>query len=920
MKKLCLLTFALLFTTFSWGQVVQGYNFVVTQEEFHPLGEGATLVDFSAVINLSETVFASSGIVTSENTDVPGFDLGFTVNYNGVECDHFVIYGLGAIQLGGERISVLPAANTSLMNSGLVNAFLCYNTEGTSQTENTKILYKVTGEAPNRVLTVEYSQLGLKLSSILSHEITYQISIKEDGTISYCFEEFDAGEEYYYFYIGLCGNKGEYMTLGGESIDEGKPSINANTTRINKIPGGKTLTLIPPADCVTPTAQPTNLVISTTSNQIEGSFDVSDADHYLVVYTDGSDLKDIPADGTFYATDDIIGNAKVVTYSPDPSFSLKNLQASTAYKFYVFAANSLCSKGPVYRNNSPLSLAVNTKPESPATLSATPTSPNSVTVNVTGNKAGDNVLVVYNSKLERDMNGDHAMIGKLSDIYNTGDEIEGGGKVAYAGPAKNEIVLEGLNPSTAYHFMAYCYNNKGEYSTDVVKTQSSTYITVPYETIFDDAVRNEVNAPGWTTNENTGFRVEERYAETGGDHECQYVCHSNTVATGGITNWAKMPPLVIEKSHAIMTLEYIMISVIGNSTKEAYNNWAEGDVLAIQASIDGGNTWEDVATHTSNNHPVIASMSDYVNLKADFTPYTGKTILVRIYWKTYTEAAFGTNFIINNLKLEQGELIATPVLSVANITHNTAKLSWIGTQNDYEIKFGKVGEEQTVYKATGSELVMTDLDFSSNYIATIRAVAGKGDYSEWSEPVTFTTADYPDCVAPTNLEANINNFTEDKSAVLTWVASNDHLTWEVRYRKSTDSDYKYISDLTTTTTTLTELDDEAAYLWNVRAACTYDRTTIWSSQSSFETPQCSGLSTIAVKLISIKGSNGCVNILNGPAAMIEFVEVYNADSQLVKRVTVGSTDNVMIPVDKKHGVYIVTIGLAKKKVSYKVVL
>ncbi len=245
MKKLCLLALALFLTASTWGQSVQGYGFEVTQKEYHYIGDGATLVDFSAVDNLSETVFTPSGIVTYENTDVQGFDLGFTVKYNGVDCDHFVIYGIGAVQLGGETISVFPKDNTSLINNGQVNALICNNASGVFPTENTRIYYKVSGEAPNRVLTVEYSQLGLKIPGGREIEITYLISIKEDGTVSYCFQEFDAGEDYLYFYIGLCGNKGECLTLGGEEIEVGKQSFNANTTRINKIPGGKTVTLTP---------------------------------------------------------------------------------------------------------------------------------------------------------------------------------------------------------------------------------------------------------------------------------------------------------------------------------------------------------------------------------------------------------------------------------------------------------------------------------------------------------------------------------------------------------------------------------------------------------------------------------------------------------------------------------------------------
>ncbi|MGN0237085.1 MAG: T9SS type A sorting domain-containing protein [Lepagella sp.] len=923
MKKLCLLTLALLATAPAWGQAVLGYDFAVTQGEYHPLGDDAYVLDMLAVTDLKETAFTPSGVITSENIDVTGFDLGFTVNFNGTVCDHFVVYGLGVVQIGGETITLLSNGDGWTITRGLVNGLICYNNGCVAPTENTKILYKVSGEAPNRVLTVEYRQLGLTSmwwDDEASIEITYQISLKEDGTISYCFEEFDAGEDTYGFYIGLTGNKGEYVTLGGNSIDEGAPSTNANKTTINKIPGGKTVTLTPPSDCAAPSAQPTDLEITTTSKKVEGAFVASeDADHYLIIYTDGSDLTATPEDGVSYADGDQLGNATVVKYTTDTSFTLSNQTGGTAYKFFVFGANSFCSNGPVYLNAAPLSLSVSTKPESPAAFVAVPNDLNSVKISVTGNTAGDNVLVVYNTEIERSMYGDHALIGELSGTYATGDEIEGGGKVAYAGPASDEIIVEGLEPSTAYHFLAYCYNDLSEYSTDEVKAQTSTYISVPSDINFSNSIRYQSYATGWSVSNPDHFRVIETNATTGGN-DYQYQCNFTSSAAEGVIDWAQMPPVVIEKSHAIMTLEYTMYSTLNRFSKEAYNTWADNDVFAIQASTDGGETWEDVGKHTATSHPEIAEMTDFVNLQADFTPYTGKTILVRIYWETYNPSGWGATLVLNGVKLEQGELTATPVLSVGDVTHNSAKLSWIGTQDNYEISFGKVGEEPTIYEATGSELVMTDLDFSTDYTATIRGIAGEGDYSEWSEPVNFTTANYPDCVAPTDLEANIDNFADDKSAVLSWTAADDHLNWEVRYRKSTDSEYTYVSDLTETTTTLTDLEEETAYIWSVRANCTYDRTTVWSSQSRFETPQCSGLSALSAKAIAVRGNNGYINVFNGPAAMIEYVEVYDAAGQLVKRVEVGSTDNVMIPVCKNHGVYMVTVGLAKKTATYKVVL
>ena len=186
MKKFCLLTFALLLTLVStWGQAALNYNFKVTQEEYTHLSPDAFDIDFSKVDYLAETVFTpDNAILISSDIDVEGFDLGFTVNYNGVDCDHFVIYGFGAIQLGGKSIHLLSDVNASPIVNGLVNGLVCYNKGGTALFDDaTKISYLVSGEAPNRVLTVEFRQIGLTQAwgASAQHAITYQISINNSS-------------------------------------------------------------------------------------------------------------------------------------------------------------------------------------------------------------------------------------------------------------------------------------------------------------------------------------------------------------------------------------------------------------------------------------------------------------------------------------------------------------------------------------------------------------------------------------------------------------------------------------------------------------------------------------------------------------------------------------------------------------------
>ncbi|WP_333667531.1 CehA/McbA family metallohydrolase [Flavobacterium sp.] len=108
--------------------------------------------------------------------------------------------------------------------------------------------------------------------------------------------------------------------------------------------------------CVTPTNQPTALVISnTTSSTVTASFTTTSASGYLVVYSTASSLTASPTNGTSYSPGTTFGNATVVSMGATNTFVASGLTASTTYYFYVFSYNNTsCSGGPLYKATSPL--------------------------------------------------------------------------------------------------------------------------------------------------------------------------------------------------------------------------------------------------------------------------------------------------------------------------------------------------------------------------------------------------------------------------------------------------------------------------------------------------------------------------------------------------------------------------------------
>jgi endonuclease I len=112
---------------------------------------------------------------------------------------------------------------------------------------------------------------------------------------------------------------------------------------------GNTTTLAVPA-CVTPAAAATALILTPTSNTVNGSFTASaSANRYLVVRSTAATLSASPVNGTTYTSGQSFGGGTIVQYSAATTFSVVGLTSNTAYNFFVFAANGGCTGEPFYR-------------------------------------------------------------------------------------------------------------------------------------------------------------------------------------------------------------------------------------------------------------------------------------------------------------------------------------------------------------------------------------------------------------------------------------------------------------------------------------------------------------------------------------------------------------------------------------------
>ncbi len=165
-------------------------------------------------------------------------------------------------------------------------------------------------------------------------------------------------------------------------------------------------------------------------------------------------------------------------------------------------------------------------------------------------------------------------------------------------------------------------------------------------------------------------------------------------------------------------------------------------------------------------------------------------------------------------------------------TAYTGTVSWTGDADNYELIYSTAtsfnpGDEGVTQIDLGNVNTYTlqDLTPETTYRIKVRANCGAEDgYSQWSNQVNFTTL--ATCISPSSLSATKTATT----ITLSWTAgTTGQDAWDIRYKKSTDSEYTYIhlDNHATTSHTIENLNPATAYSVNVRAYCSDTDQSKW---------------------------------------------------------------------------------------------
>jgi hypothetical protein len=742
------------------AQVIQGYSFESAIGAYSEITGGTAVWQGADTEEntLTSLVFYSPTEKSKEKvTNVAGIPIGFDFVYDNQVMNKFAISSHGAIILGKDNVTVDPAPASLLATSANISSnweagkldvlgSIMTGTPGhVYGNDNTEISYKVEGTTPGRVLVVQFKNYQVPLDNFatIKDEVNLQIRLYEQSNkIEFVYKDWNHSGMSRSFRTGLKGSSPENVHLRGTAVETwGNTTksldINISWSSTISIPDNLTFTFTPPADCVTPADQPTDLILTSTTIGIGGSFTASaSADHYLTVISNDAVLSVAPQDGQYYKAGDVLGNGTVIGYDTIKSFATPdNLSAATTYYIYVLAANSYCAFGPKYNSTNPLTASATTSPAEPAAFSVVDAEYDKITLSVTANSANPKVLIATVDEAATWSTSiyQYGQFGTPTGDLNVGDSIEGGGVVIYKGDATDNLVLENLENNKIYHFGAWTWGGEQTYSSTFLTADTLTWGKVPLDYENFKAYPNFTAPFGWETYGTKTFQIN-RYQVL----ECQ-LSAANTVDgnnNGFITQWILLSE---EANRALIDIQFQ--EYLSRSWR-AYNIWDEQDTLQISVSEDG-ETFIPIYTISMANNNIPTSTtatnnntSQFPKLNIPFTELSGKRVKLKVDWLTYKNA----RMYIANIKINEKPLCDYPLsLTVDNssIVSDKALIDWTpdGDATIWEVHYRVKGSEEwsTPIETNTHPYLLTGLPYQSEIELQVRSKCSMTSLSPWSD-------------------------------------------------------------------------------------------------------------------------------------------------------------------------------------------
>ncbi len=698
-KRLSFLAMAF-FAVLSASAQMFAYEVSTTTSDYQEITNGivADLGDNTGT-DLSKLLLDNDGnanVRTAE--DVKAFPIGFDLNYNSKTMKYFLIGTDGEIVLSDVETVTTEIANSAtnmFTTSGCHDAFGIVTREGVYGYEDTEISYKTEGEPGNRVLIIQYKNLGLQSGQWnvdVCAKVQMQYRVYEaTGNISMQVKDFaptDVTGNFHFMRIGLLGDSKDFIQVQAyDGSVTGVKDTNIKYSAELYPADGTTYIFEHPEECMRPDEMETlrDLQLTSTSTQINGTFKPSGVDHYLVLAGTAAPEEVNPADLKKYVVGDELGNAKVIavveimgfgTWNDSPSFSSpNNMESSTEYYVTLIPYNAVGANGPLY--GTATTATVKTKPAAPEALAITSIDKDNLTLSLSA-VAGSQVVIAL-SEIEAinsiGQSLDHGEFGTPEGNYKVGDVItfdydkyignfetkpaQGTNTIVYVGESNDNIELTGLEIGKAYWFRAWTTDGEGNYSSVYQEVGGITAAELPWAFVPD--MSGSFTPLGW--------EIDPNYTWTNNSHADPAYFY-NTISFTGTEEvketWMLSPYIYLGEGTNTLKVSVGASMFTFRTFAAPTYEMQEGEEIAVQVTTDG-ETFTNILTLNKDNMPTATLTDDdgnetegnayesgkFYDQEVDFTEFAGQKVRLRFYVKRYTNG--GAQFANLSLTNKAGE-------------------------------------------------------------------------------------------------------------------------------------------------------------------------------------------------------------------------------------------------------------------------
>lgn len=665
----------------------------------------------------------------------------FTFRFDYNPYTQFYISPNGFITFGATQpasTNYIPIQNTTAHN-GVISAM------GTDLVSNGfDITYGVVGTAPNRTMVVQWQNVVRKTAG---GDFNFQIRLNEaDNSVELSYGLCSPlGTTIIGVQVGLRGNTNSYPQgdifnrLQGSSATWFGTTINgvANSSTVRTVNTSAAIQAYPdlglqyryvPAPlCVTPPAQPTGLVIGSTSvthNSFVGNTFTAASPaptNYLVVRS----LVNTPptaaqiVNGVYYPAGTPINPTYMSAANiTGTSFTQTGLTANTTYYYWIVPYNDLCGGAPTYNLSGIISASQTTCSPATTTTAATNLTGNSFDANWTAVAGATNYFI--------DVATDNAFTSMVPGYSN----LSVGLVTTYN--------VSGLLPLTTYYYRVRavgigCVSNSN--TTTVVNPCG--YYTIPYVQNFDTFATGIIPPCYVRDNANAdGFQWQTQSLSFSSASRSMHMAKNPALA---MDDWFFMPGLYLNSGTSYRLFFRYNTGNTGTQSENLRVRLGSGASSAAMTE-----TLLDFNAITNNQFQIAI---------VDFTPVTSGVYYIGFYGNSLANQSF---IAIDDISVTVSPSCFEPSdVTVVSTGTNNALISWTAsspaTAGGYEyyvstsntapnaatVPSGSVGAGITSVNITG-------LTASTTYYVWIRGNCNASGKSVWTPEESFST----DCNTP----------------------------------------------------------------------------------------------------------------------------------------------------------------------------